>query len=155
MIQLYIGALKVAPLLVAMITMLILGSILIIILSGFKKRKANKTTKLFKDLKHGQQQLVYVLRSNKDLSSKKIACFSYFDSLEIVLNQMMNGGLNNSLYKSLIKPLIIECIAMDEMSQYISEIEKLNRDKTIENNYQNLLKLINEHNNSNIIGLPE
>ncbi len=153
MIQFIIQMVSIAPMLVALFTIFITTFTFIIIRSAIKNKRTKRTLKLFRDLKHEQLHLMHVLKSNKDLSYKKIACYSYLNEQEIVLAQMVNGKLDNALYNSLIKPMIMESIAMNEMSQPIAEIEELNRDKTVENNYENLLRLINEHNNSNIIGV--
>ena len=142
-----------APMLVALFTIFIIAFTFIIIRSAIKNIRTKKTLKLFRDLKHEQSQLTHVLKSNKDLPYKKIACYSYLDEQEIILTHMVNGKLDNTLYNNLIKPMIIESIGMEEMSKPITEIEELNRDKTVENKYVNLLKVINEHNNSNIVTL--
>ena len=152
MIQFIIKMVSIAPMLVALFTIFIIAFTFIITRSAIKNSRTKKTLKLHRDLKHEQLLLIHVLKSNKNIPHKKTACYSYLDEQEKILAQMMSGKLDNALYNNLIKPMIIETIKMDEMHQPISEIEELNRDKTAENNYENLLKLINEHNNSNIVG---
>ena len=153
MIQFFIQMVSVAPMLVALFTIFITTFTFIIIRSTIKNKRTKRTLKLFRDLRHEQLQLIHVLKSNKDLSYKKIACYSYLDEQEAILVQMVMGKLDNTLYKNLIKPMIIEAIGMEKMNKHIAEIEELNRDKTAENNYVNLLKIINEYNNSNIVGI--
>lgn len=151
MIQFLIQMVKIAPVLAALIIIFTTTFTFIIVRSTVKNIRTKRTLKLFRNLKHEQQHLLHVVKSNKNLTYKKIACYNYLDEQEIILTQMVKGKLDNGLYNTLIKPMIIEAIGMDEMSKYITEIEELNRDKTVENNYQNLLKLINEHNNSNVV----
>ncbi len=126
MIEAIIAVIKTEPLQVTTITVLITIFTFIAIKSELKHWRINKTLKYFRDLKHEQQQLLYVLKGNKEPQYKEIACYNYLDEQEKILNLMANGKLQYSLFNDLIKPMIIESINMNIVNTYIIEINKEN-----------------------------
>ena len=151
MLESLIELIKTDTIRVAVISVLVIIFTFIAVRSELKNWRIGKTLKLFRALKHEQQQLSYVLRGNKEIQFKQIACSNYLDEQEKVLALKTSGKLQYSLFNDLIKPLIIESINFDTMSSFIAEIKKHNLDGALsEEMYPLMFQLITDHNDDNV-----
>ncbi len=151
MLESLIELIKTDTIRVAVISVLVIIFTFIAVRSELKNWRIGKTLKLFRALKHEQQQLSYVLRGNKEIQFKQIACSNYLDEQEKVLALKTSGKLQYSLFNDLIKPLIIESINFDTMNAFLVDVKKanINRDPA-EMIYPHLFQLIIDHNNDRV-----
>lgn len=151
MVQSLIQLAKTEPLNVAILFTAIIVFTFVAVRSELKNWRVSKTLKYFRDLKHEQNQLSHVLRSNKEIQYKQIACYNYLDEQEKILLLKKNGKLEVSIFNDLIKPLVIETIKLDIMSTYIAEISKQNDDiDPSEISYPLLFQLLIDHDDDSI-----
>ena len=152
MIKILSQIVKIAPLLVALVAFFVTTFTFILIRTKIKNRNVHKTLKLFRDLKHEQQQLVFILSHSKDTKYKRISFYNYLGDQEEILNLMNDGKIDQALFNNLIKPQIIEFIHTNILNSYISEIHNnIQNNKLDKNNYKYLLKLIYQHNKDRIL----
>ncbi len=147
MIKILSQIVKIAPLLVALVAVFVTAFTFILIRTKIKNRNVHKTLKLFRDLKHEQQQLAFIITHSKDTKYKKISFYNYLDEQETIINLMHDGKIDQALFHDLIKPQIIEFIHTNILNSYISEIKSnIKNNKLSKKSYKHLFKLINEHN---------
>ena len=151
MIESFVELIKMDTIRVTVISILVVVFTFIAVRSELKNWRIGKTLKLFRSLKHEQQQLIHVLRGNKETQYKQIACSNYLDEQEKVLDLMINGKLQHSLFNDLIKPLIVETMKFDTMSSYVAEVNEHNLDGApSEARYPLMFQLITDHNDDNV-----
>ena len=149
MIQSFIEVVKMDTLRVVTMSVLLIIFTVIAVRSELKNWRIGKTLKLFRSLKHEQQQLIHVLRGSKNTQYKEIACLHYLDEQEKILVLMKNGKLQYSLFNDLIKPLVFESINFDIMKSFVAVIKKENQDKDpSEMRYPYLFNFLNDDYNN-------
>ncbi len=152
MVQSFIEVVKMDTLRVITISALLIIFTFIAVRSEVKNWRIGKTLKLFRDLKHEQQQLLHVLRSNKDNQYKQIACSNYLDEQEKILTLRAKGKLQHSIFNDLIKPLVIESINFNVMNSFVDAIQKHNlKTNPTEAMYPYLCQLIIDHNYDRVV----